>query len=306
MSVLLQEQFLNAMHESWDECDERYSLVGQDGNAFALMGYTARCMKECGLRDEIKEMQNKAMSGDYNHLIYVCNEYVQRCNDIACGLDESCGKKKLVTESMEEIDRQLFTSLNKEGDGHYYILNDGNYVKDFYANSDEEAKNKFKIWIEKKNVNEACDDKKVDEHLISERDWDERTDDVADDYHSGKITKVEYDKKIARLDKMLDEEVDLDESVWDLLKDKLAPQNDDLAEGFDPKMWQSMSGVDQYAAETAIDLIKQGAPLEDAVQEGVHMTNCGNAEPEYEDDGFYEDEADYSKVFDFVSKYLED
>ena len=46
MSVLLQEQFLNAMHESWDECDERYSLVGQDGNAFALMGYTARCMKE--------------------------------------------------------------------------------------------------------------------------------------------------------------------------------------------------------------------------------------------------------------------
>ena len=64
MSVLLQEQFLNAMHESWDECDERYSLVGQDGNAFALMGYTARCMKECGLRDEIKEMQAFHVSPD--------------------------------------------------------------------------------------------------------------------------------------------------------------------------------------------------------------------------------------------------
>ena len=36
---------------------EEYSLVGQDGNAFSLIGYTARCMKECGLRDEINEMR---------------------------------------------------------------------------------------------------------------------------------------------------------------------------------------------------------------------------------------------------------
>ena len=33
---------------------EEYSLVGQDGNAFALMGYTARCMKECGLHERTR------------------------------------------------------------------------------------------------------------------------------------------------------------------------------------------------------------------------------------------------------------
>ena len=67
---------------------ESYSLVGQDGNAFSLMGYTARCMKECGLKDEIPEMREKATSGDYNNLIYVCDTYVQKCNDINRGLNE--------------------------------------------------------------------------------------------------------------------------------------------------------------------------------------------------------------------------
>lgn len=58
-----------------------YSLVGQDGNAFALMGYTARCMKLEGFsKDEIDEMQKEATSGDYNNLICVCNDYIDKCN----------------------------------------------------------------------------------------------------------------------------------------------------------------------------------------------------------------------------------
>lgn len=60
-----------------------YDLVGQDGNAFALMGYTARAMKECGLKNEVSEMRSRATSGDYYNLIAVCDEYVQRCNEIA-------------------------------------------------------------------------------------------------------------------------------------------------------------------------------------------------------------------------------
>lgn len=190
MKTLLQEQFLRAFHESWNfEDEDKYSLVGQNGNAFALIGYTARCMKECGLRGEVNEMQERATSGDYNNLICVCDEYVQRCNEIARqGLDEHLisewdydeytddiiddyhdGKitrdeyerkssqlakmldesrrrrrPRKLKESMEEIDRKYFTSLNKEEDGHYYILKDGNYVKDFYADSDEEAIKKFR------------------------------------------------------------------------------------------------------------------------------------------------------------------
>lgn len=72
-------------------------------------------------------------------------------------VNESCGKKsKKLKESLKEIDRQLFGSLQKETTeyGHYYILVDGNYEKDFYADSDEEAKEKFRKWTNRKN--ESC------------------------------------------------------------------------------------------------------------------------------------------------------
>lgn len=61
----------------------KYDLVGQDGNAFALMGYTANALKKEGLGDLVKEMQTRATSGDYYNLIAVCDEYVQKANEAA-------------------------------------------------------------------------------------------------------------------------------------------------------------------------------------------------------------------------------
>ena len=61
----------------------KYDLVGQDGNAFALMGYTARALKNEGLRDKVDEMHSKATAGDYYHLIAVCDEYIQMANEKA-------------------------------------------------------------------------------------------------------------------------------------------------------------------------------------------------------------------------------
>lgn len=66
---------------------EKYSLIGVDGNAFAIMGYTAKALRREGLGAQIPEMQSKAMSGDYNNLICVCMEYVDMAND-AAGEDE--------------------------------------------------------------------------------------------------------------------------------------------------------------------------------------------------------------------------
>lgn len=60
--------------------DEKYTLVGVDGNAYAIMGYTARALKNEGLRDKVDEMYKKAQSGDYSNLICVCDEYVQMAN----------------------------------------------------------------------------------------------------------------------------------------------------------------------------------------------------------------------------------
>lgn len=62
----------------------KYCLVGVDGNAYAIMGYTARAMKREGFsKEEIDKMYDEAKSSDYNHLIQVCLEYVDQCNERA-------------------------------------------------------------------------------------------------------------------------------------------------------------------------------------------------------------------------------
>ena len=58
-----------------------YTLVGVDGNAFAVMGYVAKAMRREGFtRDEIEEYRKAAMSGDYSNLLCVSVNYVERCN----------------------------------------------------------------------------------------------------------------------------------------------------------------------------------------------------------------------------------
>ena len=60
---------------------ECFSLIGVDGNAFAIMGYTAHALRVAGLRDKVKEMQNRATSSDYDNLLCVCSEYVDMANE---------------------------------------------------------------------------------------------------------------------------------------------------------------------------------------------------------------------------------
>jgi len=48
----------------------KFNLVGKDGNAFALMGaWQAKAQKEKWTKEEIKEVLDECMSGDYNHLL---------------------------------------------------------------------------------------------------------------------------------------------------------------------------------------------------------------------------------------------
>ena len=61
----------------------KYNLVGQDGNAYNLMGYTANALKREGLGSLKDEMFKRATEGDYYHLIAVCDEYIQKANEAA-------------------------------------------------------------------------------------------------------------------------------------------------------------------------------------------------------------------------------
>jgi hypothetical protein len=52
-------------------------LIGQDGNAFNLIGLVARALTRAKVpAEEIKKFKTEAMSDDYNHLLYTCMEWV--------------------------------------------------------------------------------------------------------------------------------------------------------------------------------------------------------------------------------------
>ena len=61
----------------------KYSLVGIDGNAFAVLRYTANALKTEGLSNLKEEMYQKAMSSTHNNLLVVCSTYLDRANNKA-------------------------------------------------------------------------------------------------------------------------------------------------------------------------------------------------------------------------------
>ena len=63
-----------------DEINDKYTLVGVDGNAFAVMAYTKKALKETGLKSEVKKMMQEATSGDYSKLLSVCQKYIEMAN----------------------------------------------------------------------------------------------------------------------------------------------------------------------------------------------------------------------------------
>ena len=59
----------------------KYDLVGIDGNAFSVMVYVLKAMKECGCNKVDQAIYvEKAKSGDYNHLLCVSMKVIEECN----------------------------------------------------------------------------------------------------------------------------------------------------------------------------------------------------------------------------------
>lgn len=65
-----------------------YTLVGVDGNAYAIMGYVRIAMRRTGMsREDIDAYTKDATSSDYYHLLVVSCEMIDKVNEIL-GLDE--------------------------------------------------------------------------------------------------------------------------------------------------------------------------------------------------------------------------
>ncbi len=52
-------------------------MVGQDGNAFAVIGRATKALSQAGASaSEVAEFQKQAMSGDYNNVLLTVMEWV--------------------------------------------------------------------------------------------------------------------------------------------------------------------------------------------------------------------------------------
>lgn len=57
-------------------------LVGQDGNAFSILGRVAQAMRKAGLSDEeIAQFHDEATSGDYDNLLITVMDWVNVDNE---------------------------------------------------------------------------------------------------------------------------------------------------------------------------------------------------------------------------------
>jgi len=60
----------------------KYNLVGVDGNAWAVMGYVRNAMREQKFTKlEMDVYMRDAMLMDYNHLLCVSMDMVDKCNE---------------------------------------------------------------------------------------------------------------------------------------------------------------------------------------------------------------------------------
>ena len=55
--------------------DIKLTLVGEDGNAFAIMGRARQALRRNGRADLIEAFTKECTSGDYNNLLATCMRY---------------------------------------------------------------------------------------------------------------------------------------------------------------------------------------------------------------------------------------
>lgn len=57
--------------------DVHVQLSGTDGNAFAVLGKVTTALRRAGHADAIESFVAEATSGDYDHLLAVCMQWVE-------------------------------------------------------------------------------------------------------------------------------------------------------------------------------------------------------------------------------------
>lgn len=91
----------------------KLKLIGEDGNAFFILGRALSAAKNAGwTKEQIEEYSTKAKSGDYNNLLCVTMEYFNCDGDdstdeeLDAEICEECGDTLLFCECDERYDEE--------------------------------------------------------------------------------------------------------------------------------------------------------------------------------------------------------
>ena len=89
-----------------------YTLVGINGNAYSIMGYVRVAMDDANMtNDDIDAYVKDATSSDYNHLVAVSCEMIDRVNEIL-GLNDYDEDEDEYMDEYSEEDEDLLKELH--------------------------------------------------------------------------------------------------------------------------------------------------------------------------------------------------
>ncbi len=67
------------MNQGTEKKKPRVKLVGEDGNAFAILGKCKQALVKAGMLEEAEAFIEEATAGDYNHLLATADKYCDVC-----------------------------------------------------------------------------------------------------------------------------------------------------------------------------------------------------------------------------------
>ena len=89
-----------------------YTLVGINGNAYSIMGYVRVAMDDANMtNDDIDAYVKDATSSDYNHLVAVSCEMIDKVNEIL-GLNDYDEDEDEYMDEYSEEDEDLLKELH--------------------------------------------------------------------------------------------------------------------------------------------------------------------------------------------------
>ena len=89
-----------------------YTLVGINGNAYSIMGYVRVAMDDANMtNDDIDAYIKDATSSDYNHLLAVSCEMIDKVNEIL-GLNDYDEDEDEYMDEYSEEDEDLLKELH--------------------------------------------------------------------------------------------------------------------------------------------------------------------------------------------------